>query len=128
MKKNEANIEITRQKGVLSSISISMPIWHKIEDSCKHITIDIPLFGIKTVAEDENDIDKAVDESIKCFCASAEKFGQGLEAELKTLGWKSNDTNNSLLDFNSDSDVVEQIMDTGDNYVHADLELEMETV
>jgi hypothetical protein len=121
----EANIEITRQDGHLSSVSVVMPSWNKIGDD-NVIVVDLPLFGLKTFAASDNDIDVAIEEAIKGFCLIAEKFGKGLDAELLALGWTAiqNENEHISLDFNipDDNSVFEQIMQTGDQYAHADLE------
>lgn len=119
MKIKEANIEIIRDNGTLSSISVVMPMWDKIGID-DFLSINIPLFGIKTFAKDEVDSDLAVEEAIKIFCINAEDFGKGLENELKILGWSfSEQTENSTSMYYGVSDtniVLEQIMQTGEQY------------
>jgi hypothetical protein len=121
MDKREANIEIFRQAGKLTSISVIMPTWTKQEHD-DTLSVNIPLFGIKTVAKDEEDAEVAIEEAIKSFCIIAEKCGKGLERELETLGWSFVNENEtySLLTYSvSETNVVmEQIMQTGDQYVH----------
>lgn len=112
-----ANIKISRHGDVLNSITLSMPIWSKVE-SDESIELNIPLFGIKTFAKDEEDIDSAVEEALKSFCIVAEKFGRGLETELGALGWEfvEEENENSLLDYNPHDAVLEQMMGTGEEY------------
>ena len=122
---SEANIEITRHDGVLHSISAVMPVWNKTgEDDI--IAVNIPLFGMKTFATDEADVDIAIEEAIKCFCIASEKFGNGLNQELVDLGWTAveNEKERISLDYNipDDNFVFEQLMQTGEQYAHADLE------
>jgi hypothetical protein len=123
---NEANIEIIKHGETLVSISVVMPVWSKIQDDGT-IAVNIPLFGLKTFASDENDAIIAISEAIKCFCIASEKFGQGINAELKTLGWVSVNQNEevSSFDFNvADDDIVfEQIMQTGEQFVEHNLSI-----
>lgn len=124
MKTTEGNIEIKRNEGKLSSISVIMPTWRKQEhDSI--ISINVPLLGLKTIAKDFDDADKAIEEAIRCFCIAAEKFGQGFEAELQTLGWEvsKGEKDESLLTFGIESGnlVFEQIMETGEQFAEKDL-------
>lgn len=122
MKTSEANIKITRIEDVLSSISLIMPTWKHQEDTS--LSVIIPLFGIKTFAKDLDDADIAINEAIKCFCIASEKFGQGIEKELQTIGWSTVDNNHSLLNYSIDSNdniVLEQIMETGDQFAENNL-------
>jgi len=124
MKTTEANIEIIRSNGLLQSVSIVMPTWNRVSDA-GHVNIDVPFLGMKTVARDESDADEAVKELIQCFCISSEKFGQGLEKELMTLGWiyAGKVKENPLLTFEIGSDdfIFEQIVSTGEPYVYNNL-------
>jgi hypothetical protein len=122
MQSNEANIEIIRVDGKLISISVVMPMWDKVgmDETFK---INIPLFGIKTFAKNNiSDVDIAVEEAVKIFCNNAEKFGAGLENELRILGWSYNgsiDNKISMVYNVSENDIVmEQIMETGEQYAH----------
>jgi hypothetical protein len=121
----EANIEIIRTNGILSSVSVVIPSWSKNNED-NSITIDMPMFGLKTFAQNEQDMENAIEEAIKCFCIASEKFGMGIEKELIQIGWSfiSDDTKNTSLDYQipSDNFVLEQIMQTGNQYAHADLE------
>lgn len=129
MQTNEANIEITRKDKKLFSISVVMPMWDKIGDD-GFLKIDIPLFSIRTFAKNDEDAEIAIEEAIKVFCINAEKFGAGLENELRILGWSHNTENDETISmvYNvSDTNVVmEQIMETGEQYAHThSLELEL---
>ena len=127
MNTTEANIKITRKGERISSISVFMPIWNKVSDH-GNLLVQIPLLGIDTIAKDEMDAEKAIEEAIASFCIVAEKFGQGLEKELQALGWEAIDceTGEPLLGYNvSDTDaMLERLMQTGENYVNPHLELE----
>lgn len=119
MKTTKANVDITRKNGVLTSVSIAMPIWDKI-GSDNLLAIDIPLFGIKTVAKDAMDAEVAIKESVKLFCLSAEKFGRGLETELRVMGWSFIDRSKDLTSMSftvpSNNTVIDQIMNTGGQF------------
>lgn len=120
MRINEANIDINRSEGKLLSISIDMPIWDKLlEDN--FISINIPLLSIKTFAKDEDDFDTAIQEAVKSFCINTELFGNGLESELKSIGWVFNEQSKDFTSMsysvpNSNS-VFDQIMKTGEQFV-----------
>jgi len=122
----EANIKITRNRGKLISISVFMPIWNK-QSEYGNILVQIPLLGIDTLANDEKDAEKAIDEAIASFCIVAEKFGLGIEKELQALGWISveGEIGVPTLGFNvSDTDaMLERLMQTGENYVNPHLEI-----
>lgn len=126
----EANIEIFRDNGSLSKISVIMPKWNTPEEDDSICGINIPLFGLKTFAKNEDDAKVAIKEAILCFCISAEKFGKGIEVELQALGWslEEEDKNRVLLAYKvSSSDVVlEQIMQTGEPYSNDNLEITYE--
>lgn len=126
MKTNEANIDIIRKKGLLQSISVIMPIWDKIGED-DFLSIDIPLLGLKTFAKDESDIEKATIEAITVFCINAEKFGKGLETELKLFGWsfKDNKKEKTSMVFNvpSKSTVLGQVIQTGEQFAAKELEI-----
>lgn len=125
MKTSEANIEIIRDNEKLSSISVIMPTWHKIEDDNEFVTVNIPLFGLKTFAKNDDDTIVAINEALKCFCISSERFGQGIEKELQVLGWTfvKTEGNRTLLNYSIESNnfVFEQIMETGDQFAENDL-------
>ena len=121
MRINEANIDINRINGILISVSIAMPIWDKESNDNDLLNIDIPLFGIKTVAKDTLDAENAIKESIMLFCLSAEKFGKGLESELKVMGWafmenKLKDVTSMSFSVPSANTILDQIMSTGGQF------------
>lgn len=120
MKITEASIEINRKKGKLFSISVEMPIWDKLSND-DFISINMPLFGIKTFAQNELDAEKAIDEALRVFCMNAEKFGKGLEIELKLIGWSFTEQseNFTLMSYNvkNNNTVIGQIMQTGEQVV-----------
>ena len=122
----EANIKITRNLDKLTSISVFMPIWNKQSDQ-GNLLVQLPLLGIDTIARNEADADKAIEEAIASFCIVAEKFGQGIEKELQALGWVAIDgeTGEPLLGYNvSNTDaMLERLMQTGENYVNQHLEI-----
>lgn len=119
MKINEANIDIVRENNLLKSVSIAMPIWDKVGND-DLLAIDIPLFGIKTVAKDHADAVIAIKESVQLFCLSAEKFGKGLETELKVMGWsfveQSKEFTSMSFSVPSQNTVINQIMETGGQF------------
>jgi len=86
IKTTEANIKITRAGKKLDAISVVMPIWNKQSEQ-GDLMINLPLLGIETIAKDERDAERAVEEAIISFCLVADKFGQGIEKELQVLGW-----------------------------------------
>jgi hypothetical protein len=126
MNTTEANIKITRNGKKISSISVFMPIWNKQSDQ-GNLLVQLPLLGIETIAKDENDAEKAIDEAIASFCIVSEKFGQGIEKELQALGWIhiDDETGEPVLGYNvSDTDVMlERLMLTGENYINQHLEI-----
>jgi hypothetical protein len=126
MNTTEANIKITRNGKKISSISVFMPIWNKQSDH-GNLLVQLPLLGIETIAKDENDAEKAIDEAIASFCIVSEKFGQGIEKELQALGWIhiDDETGEPVLGYNvSDTDVMlERLMLTGENYINQHLEI-----
>ncbi|MEZ2446110.1 hypothetical protein AB6805_30555 [Chitinophaga sp. RCC_12] len=124
MSTTEANIKITRNGDKLASIAVSMPVWNKISDH-NHLLIKLPLLGIDTIAKDEMDAEKAIEEAIISFCIVADKHGQGIEKELQALGWKSFscDNNEPGLEYDvpESEDMLERLLETGDNYVNPHL-------
>lgn len=129
MNTTEANIKITRTSGKIDSLSVSMPIWNK-QSNHGNLLVKLPLLGIETIAKDEKDAEKAIEEAITSFCVVAEKFGQGVEKELLSLGWTAIDgkTGEPILGYTisdkSDADaMLERLMQTGDNYANQHLEI-----
>lgn len=115
MRSREAAIRISRTDNHLANVSVIMPIWSKLDPSDGKLYISIPLFGLKTVATDENDVQDAVQESIKCFCIAAEKHGLGLESELEYVGWEQLANKDGQLIFETQkSTVMDSIMETAD--------------
>lgn len=122
----EANIEITRAGEKLVSISVSMPVWSKESEFDGNIIVQLPLLDIDTIAKDEQDAEIAIKEAIQSFCVAAEKFGEGIEKELQALGWKRVDQNgNPVLGFcvPETDDLLERLLQTGDNYINPKLEI-----
>lgn len=124
MNTQEANIKITRNGNKLTSISVFMPIWDKKSDH-GNLLIQLPLLGISTIANDENDADKAIEEALTSFCIVAERLGEGVEKELQALGWVvvDNESGEPELGYNvSDpDDVLDRLIKTGENYVNSHL-------
>ncbi len=124
MRVQEANIKITREGGKLSSISVQMPIWNKISEH-GNLIVELPVLGIKTIAKDDNDAEKAIEEAIISFCIISERFGQGIEKELEALNWvhSDNESGEPVLGYNIDDPdaVLERILETGENYVNPHL-------
>lgn len=122
---NEATVEITRHGKVLSSVSVVMPTWDKVEENGS-INVSMPLFGINTYAKNDEDAEIAVEEAIKAFCIASERYGHGFEEELKSLGWKPQSEKaavegHTLLSIESDNDLINQIMQTGEPVAHINL-------
>lgn len=120
MKITEANIEINRKDGKLTSVSVAMPIWDKVGND-DFLSINIPLFGMKTFAKNELDAENAINEALTLFCINSEKFGKGLENELKLIGWGFNEQKQDFTSMtysvaNSNS-IIDQIMQTGEQVV-----------
>lgn len=120
MRTVDANIEINRIGGKLSSISVVMPIWDKHSED-GFISVDIPLFGIKSIAINEEDATLAVNEAIHLFCFNSENFGEGLEKELHHIGWrfinKGKDKTTMSFRISNRDTVLDQIMQTGEQFV-----------
>lgn len=105
---SDATMTISRENGVLHSISLVMPVWIKNDGI---LTIDLPFFKTKTYARTEAEVDKAIEEAVKSFCIASERFGKGVEKELELLGWEKVD---DTLGFNlPQSEVMDQILHTG---------------
>lgn len=121
-----SNFKINRTKGGHISISVLMPIWNKQLDS-GNLLIHLPLLNIETYAQNELDSVEAIKEAIASFCIVSEKFGQGIENELQSIGWKSINSVSGEIDLGycaSDPDsMLERIMQTGENYITQNLEI-----
>lgn len=127
--KQEANIKLSMLNGKVIAISVNMPIWNKVSDH-GNLLVSLPFLGIDTIAKDEADSEKAIQEAIVSFCVVSEKFGQGAEKELEALGWirVDGETGEPLLGYNISTDedvegVLERIVNTGENYVNPHLEI-----
>ena len=111
------------------SVSVSMPIWTKQTDHCS-IGISLPMLGIETVAKNEEDTDKAIEEAIAAFCVVADKFGQGIVKELQSLGWINVDgkSGEPILGYNiSDTDAfLERLIQTGSKYANPNIEVNLD--
>lgn len=124
----EANIKISRV-GKLTTVSVQMPIWTK-ESDYGNLIISLPLLGIETIAKDQDDTEKAIEEAITSFCKVADKFGQGIEKELLTLGWvHCKEDGEQILGYTlsdaSETDaMLERLIQTGEDYVNPELKLE----
>jgi hypothetical protein len=121
----EASITITKDEGKITFISVQMPIWTKWNDF-GNLSVRIPLLGLETIAKDDNDAEKAIEEAIVSFCVVAEKFGQGIEKELAVLGWRCAGNDNLAYDINDTDVVLEEIFKTSESYVNPRLKLELE--
>lgn len=122
----EANIEIMMENGKAVSVSVSMPVWGKKSEIDGNLHVKIPLLNIETIAKDENDADIAIKEAIQGFCIVAQKFGQGIEKELQSLGWTRVDHNgNPILGYcvSETDDLIDRLIQTGDSYINPKLEL-----
>lgn len=116
MSKQEANIDIVRKDGRLHLVSIALPIWAKIKED-GFLSVDIPMLNIITTAKNEDDVEVALNEALTLFCLNSEKFGSGLENELKIAGWSFTQLsdNKSSLCWGTHDDVIDRIMSTGDD-------------
>lgn len=122
----EANIRISRSDSKHVTVDVSMPIWSKPSEH-GHLVIKLPLIGIETIALDESDSDRAIEEAITSFCIAADRFGQGVEKELQALGWTQTDDNGVPVIGYTVADgpdsVIERLIGTGDNFVKRHLEI-----
>lgn len=122
----EANFEIVRKNRKIQRVSVSMPIWTKNSETESHLSIQIPLLGIDSIAKDELDAEQAIEEAVRLFCIVSEKYGKGLETELEATGWKtlSSSQGKSMgIEVSDDLQFLDRIFQTGDNYVGQDLDL-----
>lgn len=120
----EANIVLTRSAEKLTSVSVSMPVWTNKSDFDDNLIVRLPLLSIETIAKDDLDAETAIREAIISFCLAAEKFGQGVEKELQSLGWNETDDNgNPVLGFcvSETDELLERLLKTGDNYVNTEI-------
>lgn len=50
-----------------------------------HLNINIRSLCIETIAKNELDIDKAIEEAIISFCIISNKFGKGIQKEIELI-------------------------------------------
>lgn len=127
MNNSEANIEIIRRSSNEISISVSMPVWTKLSEFDNNILVKIPLLNIETIAKNELDSEIAIKEAIQSFCIASEKFGQGIEKELQSLGWQMVDqSGTAILGFcvSETEELLDRLLQTGDNYINTELKIE----
>lgn len=127
MQAEHINIIISRH-GRRIQASVSMPVWVKSTSDKQFFNVNIPLLGIETIARDEgDDLELAVNEAVTLFFLVASKIGGGIEDELIKLGWRSkNDANNNIhfsYVVGEDDFVLEKLIETGDNFISTELEL-----
>lgn len=84
MKQLELLLKTFKSNHNINDLRRVMPIIHKPELD-NTIRVELPLLNITTTAFSEDDVELAVIESVQLFIKSAEKFGKGLENELKLL-------------------------------------------
>lgn len=128
-----ANIIVSHLGDHSASITVSMPIWVRESDH-GHLNIKMPFLGIDTVARDEQDSEKAIEEAIISFCVVAERFGHGIENELRALGWKDyTKDGKTILGYETEGissysesvdGLLNRLLETGENYVKEDLLIE----
>lgn len=120
MNLEEAELEVTRSNNKIVEIKVIMPTWARKDNSGKFY-IKMPLLGgIETFCDNELEIQEAVEEAIKGFVLVAEKYGEGLELELKSIGWSldplmeiENDNSKSHLQLIPQNDVFNSMLTTG---------------
>jgi len=116
MNHNVPEIEITRSENHhLSEVKVIMPIWTRKGDDAK-LYASLPLLGIETYGDTEEDLDIAINEAVKCFCIASEQHGLGLESELQFIGWKpaGQSKDHALLTIDMDMPLFEGIINTGE--------------
>ena len=111
-------IEIVRDRGTLKVFKAIMPIWTSNETS-KFFMIDIPMLGIRTMSNTEEDSEKFINEAIACFCLLAEESEHGIIKELENTGWsiESDSVDKTILKFNSGNFGIESMVHTGSRRV-----------
>ena len=119
MSDSQANIDIKRSNGKLVSMTLVMPIWGKIAaDGLMQIAI--PLFNMNTFAKNEADVGDAVRESLQLFCVNTEEFGNGIENELRLLGWDFISENDGITSMSfsppSQNTIFNQVLGTGNEF------------
>ena len=127
--KVKANVIIEQKNGKLHSVFVNMPIWVKEPTSDGIIKIDLPFFGIDTLASDSLDIDESIEDILHLFYISCEKFGKGLITELQILGWDIEDESEDKIVMEympkENNVIFEQMMSTGEIYEYEDILLEL---
>jgi hypothetical protein len=130
-KETIAKIQIQPVSPGLANVTMQMPIWkYRGEDGKIYIHLAL-LGGIRTVADNEEEVDSAVDEAVLSFFQAAHKFGKGAKEELKLLGWQIKKQNQiryklargakpksalETTDFNvPNTNIVSEMMSTGIN-------------
>lgn len=92
MKVTDSAIELTIKNHKVSEAKAILPIWVRKGDDKKHY-INIPMLGLQTYADTEEDIEEAVNEAFIIFCKAADEHGLGIDSELEFIGWKKSDEN-----------------------------------
>lgn len=115
---NPISMEITRNGLIISAVKVIMPTWDRKGDDGKTY-VSIPFLGLETYGINDEDVDLAIEEVIKCFVIAAEKNGLGLESELEFLGWEKVqnqpiEKEHSLFNVIPKESVYESIVNTGD--------------
>lgn len=118
-------IEVIRKDHKLQSVKMSMPFWKHSNNGIDQIKL--PLISLNTygLSNNEEDLSKALNESIRVFCKASEEFGLGLESELEIAGWNrvNVSSNTSIFQLDFKMAVLDDVMDTGCETV---LEFEVE--
>jgi hypothetical protein len=114
-----ASIEVVRDGNKLKNVKALMPVWAKKEANGV-LLVQIPLLGLETLANNENEIKQRVNELFKAFCRLSESHGLGFETELATLGWLEG-KNKHAFSLNAPS-AFERVLETGEqNILEAEL-------
>lgn len=117
MNSTGANIDIVRGGGKLNSVSVALPVWSKNQIDGT-LSVSIPMLNINTVAWNDADVQVALTEALTLFVLNCEKFGEGLENELKLAGWNftNKSSNKTSMCWGTDDEVIERIMATGNDF------------
>lgn len=113
----KANIDVVREDGKLKTASVALPIWIKQRED-DVLFVDIPMLNISTTAWDENDVETSLKEALTLFFLNCEKFGTGVENELKLAGWNFTQTkgDKTSMCWGTDDEVIERILSTGNDF------------
>jgi hypothetical protein len=87
-KKIIARLELKQVARNLMQVTCDMPVWMKKDENGKIIITLGLLGGIMTWADKDTDIDNAIREAIQIFFERSQLNGNGLNEELKSLGWQ----------------------------------------